>query len=56
MDITSSSRILIVALNQVKLQKTVERCALKQEATYAYLIDDKGKFVAHLDSSYVEEI
>lgn len=39
-----------------ELQKIVESYALKQDDTYAYLIDDEGKIVAHPDVSYVEEI
>lgn len=39
-----------------EMQKMVEKFSKKQEGTYAYLVDDEGKIIAHPNPQYVEEI
>lgn len=45
-----------VDLQLSRLQAIVDQYAAQQHATYAYLLDDDGKIVAHPDPVYVEEI
>lgn len=45
-----------VDLQLSRLQAIVDQYAAQQHATYAYLLDDEGKIVAHPDPVYVEEI